>query len=62
MYHDLFRRMQKAGHTDVVCEVNVVPPNPGSDAFHSRMGLSEMGRASLPGGGRAVRYLTKRLE
>jgi predicted GNAT superfamily acetyltransferase len=62
MYHDLFRRMQEAGHDKVVCEVNAVPANPGSDAFHSRMGFSEMGRGPLPGGDRVVRYLTKQLE
>ena len=52
MYRDLFRRMRDAGHERVVCEVNVSPPNPGSDAFHEKMGFSEMGRAVLPGGGR----------
>lgn len=42
----------------LVCEVNSEPPNPGSDAFHARLGFSEMGRARL-GPGKAVRYLAR---
>lgn len=32
------------GRTEVTCEVNVEPPNPGSIAFHTRLGFSEVGR------------------
>ena len=32
------------GRDEVTCEVNVVPPNPGSMAFHARMGFSEVAR------------------
>ncbi|MEO6941725.1 MAG: GNAT family N-acetyltransferase [Terrimesophilobacter sp.] len=32
------------GRSEITCEVNVVPPNPGSMAFHSRMGFSEVAR------------------
>jgi len=42
----------------LVCEVNSEPPNPGSDAFHARLGFAEMGRATL-GPGKAVRYLIR---
>lgn len=42
----------------LVCEVNSEPANPGSDAFHARLGFTEMGRAQL-GPGKAVRYLTR---
>jgi uncharacterized protein len=42
----------------LVAEVNSAPPNPGSDAFHARMGFAEMGRATL-GPGKAVRYLIR---
>ena len=42
----------------LVCEVNSQPPNPGSDAFHDRLGFTEMGRADL-GPGKAVRYLIR---
>ena len=30
---------EEAGHDRVVCEVNLDPPNPGSDAFHERLGF-----------------------
>ncbi len=36
------------GRDEVTCEVNVEPPNPGSHAFHSRMGFSEVGRQQTP--------------
>lgn len=42
----------------LVCEVNSQPPNPGSDAFHARLGFVELGRATL-GPGKAVRYLIR---
>lgn len=42
----------------LVCEVNSEPANPGSDAFHARLGFTEMGRAQL-GPGKAVRYLAR---
>jgi len=42
----------------LVCEVNSQPPNPGSDAFHARLGFAELGRATL-GPGKAVRYLIR---
>ncbi len=59
LYLDLFRRMREAGHETVVCEVNLVPPNPGSDAFHLKMGFTEMGVARLPGSDKTVRYLVR---
>lgn len=61
MYRDLFRRAREAGHQCVVCEVNLVPPNPASDAFHAKMGFTEIGRATLADGKKTVRYLTKHL-
>ncbi len=44
----------------MLCEVNHAPPNPGSDAFHARMGFGEIGRAVLSGG-KTVRYLRRPL-
>jgi predicted GNAT superfamily acetyltransferase len=61
MYHDLFRRMRASGQSKVTCEVNVVPPNPGSDAFHARLGFIAMGQAELVDGEKTVRYLIKDL-
>ena len=60
LYETLFERARAAGHDQVLCEVNQHPPNPGSDAFHARMGFGEIGRAVLPGG-KMVRYLRRAL-
>ena len=62
LYEDLFRRAVAAGHEIVGCEVNSDPPNPASDAFHAGFGFSEVGRASIHGGAKSVRYLARRLE
>jgi predicted GNAT superfamily acetyltransferase len=62
LYEELFIKARVAGHESVVCEVNKIPPNPASDAFHSRLGFAEMGQAQIHGGDKTVRYLQKRLE
>lgn len=56
LYQDLFQAARDAGHGQIVCEVNSLPPNPASDAFHASLGFSEVGRAEL-GNGKQVRYL-----
>jgi predicted GNAT superfamily acetyltransferase len=61
LYSDLFERAAEAGHERVVCEVNVDPPNPASDAFHAALGFVEVGEASVHGGSRTVRYLSRTL-
>ncbi|MGE3332324.1 MAG: GNAT family N-acetyltransferase [Rhodospirillaceae bacterium] len=59
LYEDLFQETRSAGFDLVVCEVNSVPPNPGSDAFHASLGFAEVGRAELPGRDKTVRYLAR---
>lgn len=54
----LYDAFAAAAPGPLVCEVNSEPPNPGSDAFHARLGFAEMGRAVL-GPGKAVRYLIR---
>jgi predicted GNAT superfamily acetyltransferase len=61
LYEDLFAAAAAAGHALVTCEVNRVPSNPASDAFHVRLGFAEVGRAELAGGGKSVRYLARPL-
>lgn len=61
LYADLFQRAKAAGHSRIVCEVNLVPPNPASDAFHAALGFAEVGRASIHDGSKTVRYLLRSL-
>jgi len=61
LYGELFAQAVAAGHTLAVCEVNVSPPNPGSDVFHNALGFKEAGSATLAGGLRTVRYLVRSL-
>jgi predicted GNAT superfamily acetyltransferase len=59
LYEDVFTQAVDAGHDRVFCEVNLIPPNPGSDAFHASMGFAEVGRADVKD--RTVRYLARAL-
>lgn len=61
LYKDVLEAARGAGHSRVCCEVNIDPPNPGSDAFHQKMGFEEIGRAYLPSRGKTVRYLMRNL-
>jgi len=57
LYEDLFDVARASEQDLIACEVNLVPPNPGSDAFHQAIGFAEAGRATV--GSKAVRYLTR---
>lgn len=59
LYRDLYEAALAAGHERIVCEVNLDPPNPGSDAFHAREGFQEIGQALNPDSGRTVRFLLR---
>ncbi|BCJ89404.1 GNAT family acetyltransferase [Terrihabitans soli] len=61
LYADLFEEARKAGHDLIVCEVNIDPPNPASDRFHTSLGFEEVGAAEIHGGTKTVRYLARRL-
>ncbi|HLY07373.1 MAG TPA: GNAT family N-acetyltransferase [Rhizomicrobium sp.] len=61
LYTDVMQAARDSAHTRLCCEVNIDPPNPGSDAFHARMGFEEIGRAYLPDRGKTVRYLMRDL-
>jgi hypothetical protein len=61
LYADLFEHTVRAGHDRVVCEVNTIPPNAASDAFHAALGFVEVGTASIHDGSRTVRYLSQTL-
>jgi predicted GNAT superfamily acetyltransferase len=49
------------GATEITCEVNVRPPNPGSLAFHARLGFVEVGRQQTKGGTTEVALLARRV-
>ena len=45
----------------IVCEVNTLPPNPGSLRFHKRLGFVEVGHQVFTPGIKAVVYLERPL-
>jgi hypothetical protein len=57
LYDAVFAEARRAGAAEVLCEVNVEPPNPGSLAFHTRLGFVEVGRQSTKGGLNVVALL-----
>jgi predicted GNAT superfamily acetyltransferase len=61
LYEALFLRARAAGYDCVVCEINIDPPNPVSDAFHERLNFVEVGVATIHGGAKSVRYMSRRL-
>jgi uncharacterized protein len=61
LYFDLFEQAAVAGHARAVCEINLSPPNPGSDAFHAALGFTEVGGAVIHDGAKTVRYLARTL-
>jgi predicted GNAT superfamily acetyltransferase len=61
LYDELIRDAAHAGHAQIVCKVNLSPPNPLSDAFHAALGFTALGSASIHGGAKTVRYLARKL-
>ena len=61
LYADIAEVARADGLTRLVCEVNRVPPNPGSDAFHAALGFVEVGQG-MPLAGKLVRYLALPLD
>jgi len=61
LYEDLFTLAKQAGHQRIVCEVNLDPPNPASDAFHTTLGFMEIGQAAIHNRTKTVRYFEKTL-
>ena len=57
LYADLFNWADLCGHTRLTCEVNIMPPNPGSQKLHAALGFQEIGQATLKGGCKSVSYL-----
>lgn len=61
LYEDFATSARARGLGRLVCEVNRVPPNPASDAFHTALGFVAVGHG-VPVPGKLVRYLARPLE
>lgn len=60
LYADLFEWAAGQGYGLAGCEINEVPANPSSDAFHEKMGFTQVGEGQLSADKR-VRYLVRRI-
>jgi predicted GNAT superfamily acetyltransferase len=57
LYDAVFDRAREFGRAEVTCEVNVRPPNPGSLAFHARLGFERLEEQETKGGAYRVALL-----
>lgn len=57
LYDAVFELAREQGRHEVTCEVNLEPPNPGSLAFHDRLGFRRVGEQSTKGGAYVVALL-----
>ena len=56
LYRDLIQFAATEGRSTLCCEINVLPPNPGSHAFHAHFGFEEVGRSAEAGAPKVVSY------
>ena len=56
LYGDLIQFGATQGCPALCCEINVLPPNPVSHAFHARFGFKEVGRSADTGASKVVSY------
>lgn len=61
LYLSLFNQAVQAGYDKIVCEINLDPPNPESDAFHAALGFTAVGSGVIDGGRKTVRYMARAL-
>ena len=61
LYDDFARVAHEENLKRVVCEVNTKPDNPGSHAFHLKMGFKGIGDKDYPDFNASVRYYEKPL-
>jgi predicted GNAT superfamily acetyltransferase len=57
LYDAVFSAARQSGRREVTCEVNLDPPNPGSLAFHERLGFRPVGTQTTKGGTLTVSLL-----
>ena len=58
LYARVFAEARRTGRAAVTCEVNTLPPNPGSLAFHGRLGFVRVGELVDADGLHAVAMLS----
>lgn len=59
LYTDLIAHASDGGYRLITAEINSDPPNPGSDAFHERLGFETVGEAHLDDRDKTVRYVAR---
>jgi predicted GNAT superfamily acetyltransferase len=59
LYAAVEDRARELGLTEITCEVNLEPPNPGSLAFHGRLGFVQVGEQVTKGGSVRVALLAR---
>jgi predicted GNAT superfamily acetyltransferase len=59
LYESVFEKARAEGVPLVTCEINLDPPNPGSEAFHAAMSFTPVGDAAP--NGKKVRYFVREL-
>jgi predicted GNAT superfamily acetyltransferase len=59
LYDAVLGRARELGLREVTCEVNLDPPNPGSLAFHGRLGFERVGEQVTKGGSVRVALLAR---
>ena len=59
LYRAAFEHFKTAD--EIGCEVNTLPPNPGSHRFHTRLGFQQVGETTYVPGEKAVAFYTRAL-
>ena len=50
-----------SGLDEIGCEINILPPNPGSHRFHQRLGFHQIGEQTFLEGEKSVAYYVRTL-
>lgn len=61
IYDELARICKRNGLERLTCEVNIVPPNPGSLALHHEIGFRQVDTQQTDGGNKEVSLLAKEI-
>lgn len=60
LYDAAFRQFSDLD--EIGCEVNTLPPNPGSHRFHLRLGFQQIGEQTFAPGAKSVAYYARALK